>query len=322
MKLTFAQVKASTLPAAVNLPACDTRFLALVNEAQQRLIMRPATWYDFHYKYQVSVVEGLITWPREIASISAISKCCNPVPLRNEWFEFIESGYGLRVCDESTCSQINEALDRGLSPLSRDLSGNFKVKLYNDLSSDDGDVVIVKGLDSNGNWVRTLYSGSYIDGERINTSTTGTLSSTTFSSVTEIVKPVSDGAFRLYEYDSSDSTQTQIGVYQWDETVPRYRRTYVGGICDGTVTTVINVIAKREFIPVRSDNDVLLIGNLPALKAMCLAIQKEDKNDQAAAMVDLARAYQIMDDEVQHYLGTGQKVPVRMEGEIWGAGGI
>lgn len=322
MKLTLAQVKASTLPSVVNMPACDTRFLSLVNEAQQRLVMRPATWYDFHYKYQISVTDGNITWPREIASISAIAKCCNPIPLRNQWFEFIETGYGLRGCDSTTCTQFDESLDRGLSPLFTDLSGNYKVKLYNDLASDDGDVVIVKGYDSDGNWLRTFYSGSYIDGERILTSSTGTLSSSTFSEITEIVKPVSDGAFRLYEYHASDSTQDQIGVYQWDETVPRYRRSYVGGICDPTDTQTINVIAKREFIPVRSDNDVLLIGNFPALKAMCAAILREDKGDHAAAMVDQARAYQVMDDEAQHYLGTGMKVPIRMEGQTWGAGGI
>jgi hypothetical protein len=303
------------------MPSCDARFLALVNEAQQRLVMRDAAWYDFHYRYQISVTNGNITWPREIAAITAISQCCYPIPMRNMWFEFLESGYGLRNCDGQSCECLPEMLDRGVSPLSTDMSGSYKLKLYCDLSSDNGSVVIVRGYDADGNWIRTVDGSNYIDGEKISTSTTGTLSNKTYSSVKEIIKPETDGPVRLYEYDSTDSSQSLIGTYQWNETVPMYRRSYVGGICDPTVTTAINVVAKREFIPVADDNDILMVGNLPALKAMCLAILQEDKNDLPSAMVNEQRAYRIMDDEAKHYLGPGMKVPIRVEGETWGAGG-
>jgi hypothetical protein len=324
MKLTLAQVKASTLPAAVNMPSCDSRFLSLVNEAVQRLVMRPSAWYDMHYRYQITATDGLVTWPREIASVSTIAKCCQPIVARDMWFEFLETGFGLReTCgDDPACGCWDEALDRGVSPLFTDMSGSYKLKLYCDLAADANDIVIVKGYDANGNWLRTLYSGSYIDGERIAASVAGMQSSNTFSSVTEIVKPVSEGAFRLYEYNPTDASQSLIGTYQWDETVPRYRRTYIGGICGDDDTAQINVIAKREFIQVRNDNDVLMVGNLPAIKAMCFAILKEDKNDQAAALVDEARAFRLMDEEAQHYLGTGVRIPIRMQSETWGAGGI
>ena len=70
MKITLATVK-ERLPAVVNRPACDARFLALVNEAIQRLVMRPSAWYDMHYKYQITVTENTVTLPAEIASISS-----------------------------------------------------------------------------------------------------------------------------------------------------------------------------------------------------------------------------------------------------------
>lgn len=326
MKKTWAQIKDSGLPAVVNLPSCDERFLSLVNSAQQRLVMRPSAWYDLNYRYRISVTSGILTWPVEIASISAIAVCGLPVSIRDMWFEFLDSGYGIRGCtDDSTCSCLPEALDRGVSPLSAPMSGAYKVKVYCDLAVDVGDYVIVKGYDSDGNWVRTLDGSNYIDGEKIACSLAGTVSTTTFgqNQITDVVLVEGDGPRRLYEYNSSTGDQASIGVYQWWETVPRYRRSYVGGICDTTQTTTVNVVAKREFIAVRNDNDVLMIGNEPALENMCLAILSERKNDQQAAMIYEARAFRLMDEEAQHYLGPGAKVPIRMEGGgIWGAGGV
>lgn len=309
------------------MPNCDDRFLTLVNEAIQRLVMRESSWYDLHYRYHITATGGLVTWPREIANVASIAKCCHPIASRDMWFEFLESGFGLRGTCTNTdgtpnCGCWDEALDRGVSPLFTDLSGSYKVKLYCDLASDNTDVVIVKGYDQDGNWVRTLYSGSYIDGERIAASTTGTLSTTTFSSITNIIKPVSDGAFRLYEYDSTDASQSLIGTYQWDETVPMYRRTYVGGICGTDDSARIDVIAKREFIPARNDNDVLMIGSFPAIKAMAMAIKAEDQNDLTIAAAHEARAFRILDDEAKHYLGSAVKSTMRIDGETWGAGGI
>ena len=126
----------------------------------------------------------------------------------------------------------------------------------------------------------------------------------------------------MYEWHASDSSQSQIGVYQWYETVPMYRRFFIGGIFDGQTTNQINVIAKREFIPVQNDNDVLMIGSYPAIKAMAMAIDFEDKNDLVTAAAHEARAFRIMDEEAQHYLGPGMKVPMRIEGETWGAGNM
>lgn len=325
MKLTLQQVKDSGLPAVVNLPSCDDRFLALVNSAQQRLVMRPSAWYDLNYRYRVSVTDGILTWPAEIASISAIAVCGVPIPIRDMWFEFLETGYGVRGgCDEDRCSCIPESLDRGVSPLSTPMSADAKIKVYCDLASDVGDYVIVKGYDSDGNWVRTLDGSTWIDGEKIATSLAGTLSTTTFgrNQITAVILTQSDGPRRIYEYNSTTATQSVIAVYQWWETVPSYRRSYVGGICGTENAITINVIAKREFIPVQSANDVLLIGNMPALENMCQAILNERKNDQQAAMIYEARAFRLMDEEAQHYLGPGAKVPIRVEGETWGAGNL
>lgn len=328
MKITLATVK-ERLPAVVNRPACDTRFLALVNEAIQRLVMRPSAWYDMHYKYQITVTENTVTLPAEIASISSCARCCFPVPIHDMWFEFLESGFGLRgscstgdTTDGATCSGWNEALDRGLSPLWKDLSGSYPIKLYCDIAGDATADVIITGYDQDGNWVRTLESGSYIDGEIVNPSILGTLSTTTWSRIVNVVKPTTSGPVRMYEWHASDSSQSQIGVYQWYETVPMYRRFFIGGIFDGQTTNQINVIAKREFIPVQNDNDVLMIGSYPAIKAMAMAIDFEDKNDLVTAAAHEARAFRIMDEEAQHYLGPGMKVPMRIEGETWGAGNM
>lgn len=320
MKLLLSEVQGSRIPEVLGIPACDSRFLQIVNEAQQRLVMGPEHWWDLRYKYALTVTEGLITWPREIAAIESVAVCCMPIPIRNEWFEFLEAGYGLRNC-EGECACEAQLFARGESPLMDDLDGDRKMKVYGDVTESGSAQLTVFGYDDNDNWVRTNPGGNWQDGESILIAVGGTLGTKTFSRITGVSKPVTNGIVRLYQYNAADASQSVIGIYQWDETVPRYRRSYLGSQCSEDETTV-TVMAKREFVAARNAADILMIGNLPALKEMCQGVQKRDRGLLQEAMVHEAEAYRLMDREAQHYLGTGSQVPMRVEAETWNAGTI
>lgn len=323
MRLTLGDIKASSIPASVGLASCDERFTQMVNEAQQRLVMGPDLWWEFTAKYSICATSGLITWPRYVANILQVTLNRCPIPIRNGWFEFLEGGYGER-CPQNTCEW--QMFDRGTAVTFDDIdtSGDpKKLKLYSTVTEAAGSKMGILGYDSNGEWIRTQVSGEWVDGEWLSVPTdplTPSISSFYWSTVTEILKPVTNGDLKLYEYEPISITQRQIGLYESDETRPRYRRTLIGGnIQDWENAAGISVQVKKEFIPVRhgKDNDILMIGSLPAMKNMMKAIYKEDGDDLQSAAVFEAKARKIMDDEASHYLGPTAKIPLRVDASAW-----
>jgi len=318
MRLTLGDVKASSIPQRVGLAACDTRFTQMVNEAQQRLVMGPDLWWELTAKYEICATSGRITWPRYVASILMLAVDRYPYPVRNGWFEFLESGYGLR-CPTQFCEA--QGLDAGTAPTYDDIDveGNDKkLKIYSTVTEASGMLFGVLGYDQSGQWIRTNVAGTWMDGEWLAVPTdplVPSVSSFYWSTITEIIKPVTVGDLKLYEYEPIAITQRQIGLYECDETRPRYRRTLVGGV-DGCATSrTVSVMVKKEFIPVRhgKDNDLMMIGNLPALKEMMTCIYKEEADNLEAAAVHDAKARKLMDDEASHYLGPAQKIPLRVD---------
>lgn len=332
MKVTLKQVKESDIPQAVGISACDTaRFVPLLNQAIQRLTMSGECWWNCIHTYRIAVTDGLITWPREIATIESIAKCGLPIQSRSQWFSYVSAGYGLRdknaYCDTryDNCKWDSQAFDRGSSPLFRDVipTGNDKsIKLYADIAENGTDYVWIFGTDADGNVLRTNTSGNeWVDGIRVLTPTNPAVPSVfpgTVATITAVNKPQTRGALRLYEYDTVLATQREIAVYQADETNPSYRRTFVGGLCENGDTTV-QVLAKREFAPVINDEDNLLLGSIPAIKQMMLAVRKQDQGLFQDAQAYEAKAFEILDREAQHYLGN-TSAPLQFQSDIWGGG--
>ena len=318
MRLTLGDVKASSIPQRVGLAACDTRFTQMLNEAQQRLVMGPDLWWELTAKYEICSTSGRITWPRFVANVLMVAVDRVPYPVRNGWFEFLESGYGIR-CATEFCEP--NALDAGTACTFDDINtaGNDKkLKLYGTVAESAGLTFGVLGYDQNGEWIRTQVGGVWTDGEWMTVPTDPLvpyISSFYYSTITSIIKPVTAGDLKLYEYDAGLLTQRQIGLYESDETRPHYRRTLVGGIDNCTTAQTVSAMVKKEFVPVRHgyDNDQLMIGNMPALKEMMTAIYKEEADNLEAAAVHEAKARKLMDDEASHYLGPAQKIPLRVD---------
>lgn len=336
MRVTLSDAKNFGISEAIGIASCDAKFLKVLNEAQQRLVMGPQKWWGLLYKYRVSVTDGLITWPREIASIENIMKCGRGISIRDQWFEFIESGYGARdadaYCGDTDLSNYkwdNQMFDRGMFPCFREIDTDgdeMLLKLYSTLDEDASQYIVVFGYDWDGNWLRTeVTAGNFEDGLRINVPVTAggsTLTSVYVRQIVDVVKPATNGILTLKQKLSvAPSTETTLATWQPEETRPSYRRSFVGDICS-TDDTVITVLAKREFFPARYDNDFLMLGSLPAIKEMMQAvIMYEQDRIQEAAMHEM-KAYEILDREAQHYIGSGTLSPVRIINQGWGAGQV
>ena len=325
MRANLKDARNSSIPAAINLAGCDPRFTALVNEAQQRLVLSHELWWQITERYVVQLTGGCIVWPRHVASIIAIAVCNQPRPVRNGWFEFLESGYGIR---DGVCDCDVQLLDRGVAATFADISGPAqKVKLYSDVLEAPGEFGIF-GIDDEGNALRTEGPARvWRDGLWLALPTAlglPVISPVNVLQISAIAKPVTNGVLRLYQWDPLLDTQVPIGLYDPDETRPAYRRSLLTGIADDSPAwDAVTIVAKREFRPVHRDEDWLLIPNLGALKHMMQAIQQEERESWDSAGVHEAKAREILEREAAHYIGPGRISPLRVEGGgTWNAGMI
>lgn len=340
MRLTLADAKASRIPRAIGVCSTDSKFLAILNEAMQRL-MRRGFWWGNYGRYRICTSDGCITLPPQLAAIDSVAMCGVPQPMHDQWFEFMANGPGpvngrcntstdtSSVCGQGISSSCNQGgFLRGHFPTFKDIQPTGKkLNFVCDLASDVGKTVLALGFDDNGNWIRTSQGGSILDGEVIAFAQGGGTNSTNnFSSVSDIQLPSNmDGQSWLYEYKVSDTTRRLIGKYQYFETRPSYPRylfpsirtsTNTDGSCD---QTSVEIMARHEYIPLVKDTDYLILSNIPALKAMCVGIDQSEKEpdpikkNQIMAMA-YGEALTELDYELDSYLGAGRLIGVQNVG--------
>lgn len=314
MKLTLADAK-PTISKVLSMASTDSRVVDYINEAQERLIYK-GKWASTYARYKVSTDDGTITWPRQLETIESLIVDEIPGVVRNDWFEFLESGPGLI---DSTSSVGRQLIDRAEAVTFSDLTGSDKrLRVYSSVSADVGKKLLFQGYDESGEWIRTQVDGVYVDGEYI-TLTSGYVDSVNlFSSVVGVQKPITEGNVKVHEYDTTKSTQRSIAEYEPLETSPTYRRSIIPGI---TKATDVVVVGKLRYLPAKNDIDWLFINNLPALKMMVTAIRKEENNIIDEATFAEAKAIQMLNEQLMHHLGDGAvAVPKMASPNVWGGG--
>jgi hypothetical protein len=323
MRKTLAQAKASSIPQAVGLAACDSRFLNLLNEAQSRLADM-GKWWGTYKRLRVCVTAGCITWPREVKTVEAMNVCGIGIPIQNGWYEFQQDvpapGIGCESCEQ------RQLLDRGMVTQFRDFTGLSKVRIYVSQASDVGKRVLLQGLDGNGNAIRTLdsVSGDYVWGEYVTLASPFVQSTNSFAlpGLTGAQKPLTNGRLTVTGVNVVSNVETQVSVWEPAETNPSYRRTYLvnrpTGCSDNNNTcsdrgdgctpadescagSMTEAIVRMEFIPAVVDQDWLFIENIDAVKHMMKAIQREDRNQYAEAEREIQLALRSLRNELDAY---------------------
>ena len=318
MKITLGDIK-QNIAMLLSLGSTDSRVAGYINEAQERLLYK-GKWVGTYAKYAVANSNGTITWPRQLETIEAVAVSDTPGIVRNEWYEFLENGPGLR---DSADGDDLTLIDRGEAVVFSDIDGsNKRLRLHTAVTADAGKKVLLQGYDKNGNWIRTLEDGSYIDGEYV-TLTSGYVE--TLNIFTELVgaqKPKTEGSVTVKEYDTTTTTERTIATYEPNETRPSYRRSLIPGLPD-TSTKTVTVVGKLRFIPVANDTDWLIISHEAAIKEMVMSIDKAEKNlPQEAAMYE-GRAVKLLEEQLMHYLGDGAAaVPRFQNASTFGGGGV
>lgn len=336
---TLGDAKASRIPEAVNLPPDDYRFTQYVNEAQEQLLQR-GHWWGTMARFLIQSTAGLITMPRQIATIERASLNQEVTPVRDFWYEWLDNGWG--PLDETKSQGFPGTFYRGHYPVFSDIVGQNKALVfYCDLAVDAGKYALAQGWDdaTPPNWIRNQIGSSSLfeSGERIKlgqmSDPVKNLSSAFFGRVTDIQLPDDmQGQCWLYEYDTIANTQRLIGQYDAGESRPTFARYLFPSINIGTTNPVnVEVLAKLAFVKAINDSDYLVIGNLKALKLACMAVKAEEelRLSDASILINggvnsktgqrIIGAIGELDAELDHYLGAGRRMGINLIGTATGS---
>lgn len=316
-KLTVAEAR-PFIARAAGLCESDARVVRFINRAIRRLLPK-GKWVNTVQRYRICTNSDCITWPRQIETIEAFAVDGVPRNIRNGWFEFLPAGQGILSRESNNGHQL---ADRGTASTFDDITAGTwgYIRVYTDLPESSGKTIILQGYDENANWIRTLDSGTYIDGLKVTLPTTAGFVTTTqkFSRLVRVIKSATNGPVRLYEYNGTSNVRA-LAVYEPDETLPDYRRSYVPGLRNIHASNEecpkvsVEVMAKLKYYDVSKENDFLLIGCLPALEEMTRALVQFDNRTFAEAYTSERLAISLLQEELQSFQGEGQVLQMRVD---------
>jgi len=324
-RLTVRDIRASRIPQSIGCNASDTpKLCGYINEAQERLVKAggESGWWGTWARmvWNVDKNDPYITTPREVARIIDIDMCRKPIRIQNEFFEFLEFGYGLQRqfigtsgCTINRCCQFCEVYDRGRVITPVDLPAGNKLRVYLTNVQDIKKRLFYSGKDSNGNIIETVDNGIRTNGAFISFDTPFADGVYSINELSGLEKDDTLGAIQLVGVNTSTGVETTLIRLQATERNPAYRRYFLNGLppqcpdCDSSTTTIqLQGIVKLEYLPVVSDTDFLLIQNIPALKNAMQAVRYGEVDTvQARAMSEQNHrvAIKILNEELVHYTG-------------------
>ena len=242
---------------------------------------------------------GCITLPREIETVLACNIGGRPALGHDQLFSFHLNGPG----DFATsCGYTWD--DSGLHPVYRDLKCPSKIVAFLDNAEDAGSTLRVFGYDDQQRPLRTKVGTEWQDGYLVPTIfgyAVPEVGAPTVSRITGIVKSVTAGSIRLSSFDNSTSTGTLLGVFEADETVPRYRRLRIHNTGCGWV----RLCYRKRTARVRSVNDRILLHSRPALVLALHALKFYRDSDLANGNAYEANATRLLTEREATLTGVG-----------------
>jgi hypothetical protein len=320
MKLIVRDIQ-DIISRVIGVCADDDRVYDYINQACRRLLNK-GLWAGCYGRFTIYTADGCITWPRSIETIEAVADCCGTGIVRNQWFEFQETGYGL--INGQNCCIGNQLIDRGSVVTYREMTGgtNSFVRAYMGSVDDTGKKITIQGYDNYGQWVRSQnIAGEWIDGEEMALAFPYAQTGIAFTSVTGVIREATVSRSLLYEWDMTNSVEYDLASYDPDETLPQYRRSQLSGMCSNDDDKPVTVMAKMRHINASTPNDYIIPPCPDAIKLMVQAIRKEENDLMQEAVVYEAKAVQTLQEQTMHHLGDAVHT-IRMVGAGQYGGGI
>lgn len=263
MIITVSTARSELMDVVAGGNESEQNFLPLLNQVQERYFSL-GRWPGMQVAIDYSANNGYITLPRYVGSVLGGRLNGVPAPVFGRLHEFALNG----PADAQSTYTVKMFMDMGDNFCTMvDLPKPSKLKL---LSSEDENTnagIRVSSSDSEG----PIFSKPTTQKIQIGETTT-----TVFSSVTRIVKPLTKGYLSLYAVDPDTSAETLLSVYDPGELNPSYRRYRIVGI---EPTQSITVLCKRQYVPSLADSDQVYPPVIGALKHGLIALNYENNGD-------------------------------------------
>lgn len=328
-RLRLIDCRLSRLPSVIGKCQTDVAEIAqAVNSAQQRLLYCPEagdeSWYGTWAEIRMNVARNspFVTLPREIARLEMVDLCDRPIPVYNQFFEYLQFGNGrsskhwIRQCHHPR----RAAFSRNNAVLFQDITNApqfIQIFATNDADTTGNTRVLIQGLDANGSPVYSEEAGSQILGEYVVLASPFASTKFQYSKITGIQKDVTQGPVQFFQLDPSTADQILLLTMEPTEQTASYRRYFFNNLpCSccpppgvppsKCPPAQVTAIAKLELIPVAVDTDYLLIQNLEAIIEECQSARYaavDNMASQQLAALHHKKAVGLLNGELGHYLG-------------------
>lgn len=255
-------------------------------------------------RIDLAILDNKLTLPRGFDTCRQIAACSNSAPIYSQFHRF--AGFGCSV-DVDPVFQgwftglrlTDEAAQTFITP-----TGTFKLRAVATEVSAAG-LTLIGGFDANDNELFGEITLALINGAANTTQQ--------FTKMPQIKKAVTSNAVLLYAVDTTTSVATLVSSFAPGETIPNYRQYDASGFLtdadgDDDDPPVVSAICKLGFSLAVSDNDLIIPGNIGALKLGLMATNFEDKVDPANAKIYMDNAIALLDAELQELQSAEQLV--------------
>lgn len=283
---TLGDAKQSYLRSISGVCTSADQFTEWVNEAQERLI-DAGNWFGTEWLAKMCLFNGCLVLPRQFGTLLGFRRCGASFPIKNHWWSIV--GPANECCNSISDFQSPQIIEQNTVPTFRPVSGNSgsgaPVRVVATKIEDYGKTVTIFGVSSTGQPLQHKEGGIWRPGIKMKLQSPYFQTDVNVRRIDSVLKDETQGDVVLYEWDSTNSQLHMLSRYEASETNPRYRSYRIRGLCiensrcetdEGDKWKQVEVLVKLNFVPVKNDNDFLVIDNFPALKFMLQAIRQEE----------------------------------------------
>ena len=294
----------------------DEDIVAKLNMVMPRLYAM-GMWRDLLYDWSIETTKDYFTLPEHSDSLLGAMLQNSPVEAQSQWHDYRISGYA-----SDGPAPIFGIVDDGFHPTKEEISYpssayTISIKAIPIPSTDqqtnatiqlpsDGEVTIdmVEGQNRN-NYNIPLSGGS--SSEFIDTSELIEIKNISYYGIPDKIRIVA-------EVDPSDDTATTTTLAEIKgDGVARYRRFRFHN--SDSSTKNVKLLLKRAWEPVLTQDDIMYLGNLNAIKHGLLGMLAEDNADLERAQYHWTICRQLLDEELDATRGAAKpKVTLKPAG--------
>lgn len=259
----------------------------------------------------ICACNGAITLPRDVGTVLGINVHGQPTTIRDEWFMYHLNGPGSSECQP--CSQNSYEL--GQVCTFRDPSELCYLIAEVTSAADNNKKLRVFAVDESGNKIFTPGpDGKLVEGflvPLIFGFSQRNPNVPPLKSIYRVSKEETKDFVKLIAVNSSNGvSQTLIGHYEPDETLPQYRRIRVGN------KTSVRIKYKKADLEIRRQSDFINCDNRQALILACRSVKFSSVDNYEQARAAEAEAVRLITNEAESKRPAGPRVPMIVNGVL------